>query len=154
MQLDKIWACVDESVFAEGAKLKCGGKHEGLCYYPTVLTNVKDRMRVRAEEIFGPAAPILTVKDVEEAVRVAENSPYSLSSGIITQDFEKGLEISERLETGMAHINDSILDDELRVSFGGVKESGWGRHGGFAAMEEFTEVRWKTIQRKPRHYPF
>jgi len=152
-QLDKIKTCVEESV-AAGAKILCGGKHEGLCYYPTVLNNLKDNMKVLTEETFGPVAPIITVKDVDEAIGVANNSPYGLSSGIMTQDFQKGLEIAEKLETGMAHINDSTLHDEPQVPFGGVKDSGWGRHGGLAAMEEFTEIRWITMQRTPRDYPF
>jgi acyl-CoA reductase-like NAD-dependent aldehyde dehydrogenase len=152
-QLDKIKSCVEESV-AAGAKLLCGGKNEGLCYYPTVLNNVKDNMKVLTEETFGPVAPIITVKNVEEAIHVANDSAYGLSSGIMTEDLQKGLEIAEKLETGMAHINDATLHDEPQAPFGGMKDSGWGRHGGLAAMEEFTEIRWITMQRTPRHYPF
>lgn len=152
-QFDKIRIAVDEAIKG-GAKLQCGGKHEGLCYYPTILTDVKPNMKVLAEEMFGPVAAVIVVKDAEEAIRVTNSSPYGLSAGIITRDFTKGLEIAERLETGMAHINDQSVHDEPQVPFGGVKDSGYGRHGGLAAMEEFTERRWVTIQRSPRQYPF
>ncbi len=153
VQLDKIRTQVEEAI-AGGAKLLCGGKYEGLCYYPTVLTNVTEDMKVFSEETFGPVAPVIVVEDAEEAVRVANSSRYGLSAGVITRDFQKGLEIAERLESGMVHINDSSVHDEPQVPFGGVKDSGWGRHGGLAALEEFTELRWITMQRTPRQYPF
>jgi acyl-CoA reductase-like NAD-dependent aldehyde dehydrogenase len=143
-----------EDALARGAKLLCGGKYEGPCYHPTVLAEVTEDMKVFCEETFGPVAPVIMVDDVEEAIRVANNSRYGLSAGIITRDFEKGLAIAERLETGMVHINDSSIHDEPQVPFGGVKDSGWGRHGGLAALEEFTELRWITMQRTPRQYPF
>lgn len=152
-QFDKIRTQVEEAI-ADGAKVLCGGKYEGLCYYPTVLTNVTENMKVFSEETFGPVAPVIVVEDAEEAIRVANNSRYGLSAGVITRDFQKGLEIAEGLETGMVHINDSSVHDEAQVPFGGVKDSGWGRHGGLAAIEEFTELRWVTMQRTPRHYPF
>lgn len=152
-QLNKVRIHVEEAV-AGGAKLLCGGKYEGLCYYPTVLTDVTADMKVFCEETFGPVAPVIVVKDADEAVKVANNSRYGLSAGIITRDFEKGLELAERIESGMVHINDSSIHDEPQVPFGGVKDSGWGRHGGRAALEEFTELRWITMQRTPRQYPF
>ena len=152
-QLDKVRMHVEEAV-TSGAKLLCGGKYEGLCYYPTVLTDVTADMQVFYEETFGPVAPVVVVEDADEAVHVANDSRYGLSAGIITRDFEKGLKIAERLESGMVHINDSSIHDEPQVPFGGVKESGYGRHGGHAALEEFTELRWISMQRVPRHYPF
>ena len=152
-QLDLLRGQVDDAVKG-GARVLSGGKFEGLSYWPTVLTEVKEDMRVCQEEVFGPVVPVIVVKDEEEALRVANNSPFGLSSGVITSDFGKGLSIAERLETGMVHINDSSVHDEPQVPFGGVKDSGWGRHGGLAALEEFTELRWVTMQRTPRQYPF
>jgi aldehyde dehydrogenase (NAD+) len=152
-QLDLLRGQVDDAVKG-GARVLSGGKFEGLSYWPTVLTEVKEDMRVCQEEVFGPVVPVIVVEDQEEALRVANNSPFGLSSGIITNDFEKGLALAERLETGMVHINDSSVHDEPQVPFGGVKDSGWGRHGGLAALEEFTELRWVTMQRTPRQYPF
>jgi len=152
-QLDLLKGQVEEAI-NKGAKLLCGGKYKGLCHYPTVLTEVTTDMKVFSEETFGPVAPVIVARDTDEAVALANNSRYGLSAGVITRDFEKGLSIAERLETGMVHINDSSVHDEPQVPFGGVKESGWGRLGGRAALEEFTELRWITMQRTPRQYPF
>ena len=110
-------------------------------------------MRIYHEETFGPVAPIVVVDDVEEAIRVANDTRYGLSAGIMTNDFNQGLAIAERIESGIVHINDQTVNDEPQVPFGGVKDSGWGRFGGRAALEEFTELRWVTVQRTPRQFP-
>ncbi|MCB0209599.1 MAG: aldehyde dehydrogenase family protein [Anaerolineae bacterium] len=151
-QLDKIHAHVTEAI-AQGAELRTGGSYDGLFYQPTVLTNVTTAMHVFSEETFGPVAPIITVSGVDEAVEVANTSQYGLSAGIITRDEEKGLSIAQRLETGIAHVNDSSVNDEPHVPFGGMKNSGLGRHGGRASVEAFTELRWLTLERGGRHYP-
>jgi aldehyde dehydrogenase (NAD+) len=151
-QLDKIHGQVTDAV-AKGAELLAGGTHAGLFYQPTVLTGVTPEMRVYQEETFGPVAPIITVNGADEAVTVANDSEYGLSAGIITRDEEKGLAIANRLQTGMAHINDSSVNDEPHVPFGGMKNSGIGRHGGKASIEAFTELRWLTLERGGRHYP-
>ncbi|MBI4445013.1 MAG: aldehyde dehydrogenase family protein [Acidobacteria bacterium] len=137
-----------------GAAILAGGKFDGLCYHPTVLSGVTSEMEIFHKEVFGPVAPIVEVSNVEEAIQCANDTRYGLSAGILTSDFDKGLAIAEKLETGMVHINDSPVHDEPQVPFGGVKESGWGRLGGKAALEEFTELRWISVQRQPRHYPF
>ena len=152
-QVDKLHKQVQEAI-KQGAKLVCGGKYDGRCYYPTVLISVTPDMTIAHEETFGPVAPIIVVEDADEAVRVANDSRFGLSAGVITGDVQKGLDIAERLESGMVHINDSTIHDEPQVPFGGMKESGYGRHGGRAAIEEFTELRWISIQRTPRQYPF
>ena len=152
-QVKKLHGQVEEAI-KSGARLCCGGKFEGRCYYPTVLTGVTSDMNIAREETFGPVAPIIVVADADEAVRVANDTRFGLSAGVITGDFQKGLEIAERLESGMVHINDSSVHDEPQVPFGGMKESGYGRHGGQAAIDEFTELRWISIQRTPRQYPF
>jgi aldehyde dehydrogenase (NAD+) len=128
-QLDKIRDQVEDAV-AKGAKVLCGGKHKGLFFEPTVLTNITRDMKVMREETFGPIAPVITVGSVDEAVAVANDSEYGLSAGIMTRNEERGLAIARRLNTGMAHINDSSVNDEPHVPFGGVHSSGLGRHGG------------------------
>jgi aldehyde dehydrogenase (NAD+) len=151
-QLDKIHRQVTEAV-EQGADLLTGGTYKGLFYQPTVLTNVDRNMRVFREETFGPVAPIITVEDEEEAIEVANDSDYGLSAGIITRDEERGLRVARQLETGIAHVNDSSVNDEPHVPFGGMKSSGIGRHGGKASIELFTETRWITLERGGRHYP-
>ena len=150
--VNKVHAHVEEAV-SGGAKVLTGGKYERLVYQPTVLTGVKREMKVFTDQTFGPVAPIVVVEDAEEALEVANDSKYGLSSGIITNDFSKALEIAQRLDTGMVHINDQTVNDEPQAPFGGVKGSGWGRMGGRAALEEFTELRWISYQRTQRTFP-
>ena len=152
-QFNQVKKSVDAAV-RDGAKILYGGKSEGLCYYPTVLTNVKLGTPFACEETFGPVVSVIEVKDEEEALAVANDTPYGLSAGVFTRDFAKGLTIAERIESGIVHINDQTVHDEPQVPFGGVKDSGWGRFGGHAALEEFTELRWISVQRTARQYPF
>ena len=152
-QLNQVKQNVEDAV-RDGAKVLCGGKVKGPCYYPTVLTNVKPNTQFSREETFGPVVSVIVVEDEDDAVRVANDTPYGLSSGVVTRDFGKALSIAERIESGMVHINDSSVCDEPQVPFGGLKDSGWGRLGGRAAIEEFTELRWISMQRTPRQYPF
>jgi benzaldehyde dehydrogenase (NAD) len=110
-------------------------------------------MRIYAEESFGPVVSIVPVDGVDEAVRVANDTEYGLSSAVFSGDVDQALQVAARLETGMCHINDTTVHDEPQMPFGGVKASGWGRFGGSAAAEEFTELRWITLQEEPRQYP-
>jgi len=110
-------------------------------------------MRLFKEQTFGPVAPIVVVKDREEALAVANNSDYGLSAGIITNDFTRTLDMALKLDTGMFHINDQTVNDEPQAPFGGVKGSAYGRFGGQAALDEFTELRWINVQRTPPTFP-
>jgi acyl-CoA reductase-like NAD-dependent aldehyde dehydrogenase len=136
-----------------GAEVLCGGSADGPCFEPTVLLGVTDAMRLYHEESFGPLAAIVTVDGIEQAIEVANDTEYGLSAAIFSADVPAALEVAQRLESGMCHINDSTVQDEPQMPFGGVKASGWGRFGGRAALEEFTELRWITIQDTERHYP-
>lgn len=150
--VDKVHSQVEEAV-AGGAHLLTGGRYDNLVYHPTVITDVDPEMRLFREQTFGPVAPIVVVKDREEALAVANNSDYGLSAGIITNDFTRALDMALKLETGMVHINDQTVNDEPQAPFGGVKGSGYGRFGGQAALDEFTELRWINVQRTPRTFP-
>jgi acyl-CoA reductase-like NAD-dependent aldehyde dehydrogenase len=141
-----------EDALAKGAKLVTGGEANGLFFTPTVLMNVTPAMRVYSEESFGPVVAIVPVDGVDEAVRVANDTEYGLSAAVFSADVEAAMQIARRLETGICHINDATVNDEPPMPFGGVKHSGWGRFGGKAALEEFTELRWITIQDSPRQY--
>lgn len=152
-QLEKVQHNVANAV-RDGAKVLCGGKSEGLCYYPTVLTNVKPGSALACEETFGPVVSVIEVDGDAEAVAVANDTMYGLAAAVFTQDLAKGLSVARRIESGIVHINDQTVHDEPQVPFGGVKESGWGRFGGKAALEEFTELRWISVQLTPRQYPF
>lgn len=151
-QLHNVHEQVQDAV-ESGAELLTGGTFQGLYYEPTVLTGVRPDMRVFREETFGPVAAVTVVADLEEAIAVANDSEYGLSAGIITADEQCGLEVAHRLETGMAHVNDSPVNDEPHVPFGGVKSSGMGRQNGQSSVEAFSELRWITLERGGRQYP-
>jgi aldehyde dehydrogenase (NAD+) len=150
--VDLVHAHVQEAV-ADGAELVTGGKYDNLIYHPTIVKDVKPTMRIFTDQTFGPVAPIVVVNDAEEALAVANNSKYGLSAGILTNDFTRALDMAMRLETGMVHIGDQTVNDEPQVPFGGVKGSGYGRFGGQAALDEFTELRWISVRRTPRTFP-
>jgi benzaldehyde dehydrogenase (NAD) len=142
---------VDDAI-SKGAKLVTGGQAHGPFFPPTVLMDVTPEMRVYSEESFGPVVAIVSVDDVDEAVRIANDTEYGLAAAVFSADVGAAVEIARRLETGICHINDATVHDEPPMPFGGVKYSGWGRFGGRAALEEFTELRWITIQDSPRQY--
>jgi acyl-CoA reductase-like NAD-dependent aldehyde dehydrogenase len=150
--LERVSELVDDAV-SKGATVVCGGRADGPCYEPTVLTGVTPAMRIYSEESFGPVVSVVAVDGVDEAVRVANDTEYGLSSAVFSEDVDKALEVASRLETGMCHVNDTTVHDEPQMPFGGVKASGWGRFGGAAAADEFTELRWITVQEEPRQYP-
>uniref|UniRef100_B0T6H7 Salicylaldehyde dehydrogenase n=1 Tax=Caulobacter sp. (strain K31) TaxID=366602 RepID=B0T6H7_CAUSK len=143
---------VDDAVVS-GARLLVGGTAEGRCFAPTVLSGVTPAMRVYQEESFGPLASVVFVDGPEEALRVANDNDYGLSSAIFSRDVASALELAKRLDVGMCHINGTTLDDEAQIPFGGVKDSGYGRSGGTIGMEELTEVQWITIEgpKAPRY---
>ena len=137
----------------KGAKVLTGGGNEGNLVAPTVVAEVTPEMRIYSEESFGPVVAAIGVDGAEEAVRVANDSPYGLSAAVFGTDPVLAWSVASRIESGICHINGATVHDEPQMPFGGVKDSGWGRFGGKAALEEFTELRWMTLQRGPRHYP-
>jgi vanillin dehydrogenase len=138
----------------KGAKVLTGGAYEGRVYKPTVLTGVTRDMKIFREETFGPTAPIITFSNDEEALEIANDCEYGLSSGVVTNDLQRALYFAENIESGMVHVNDSSVYDEPYCPFGGCKQSGVGREGGRHSMEEMSEMKWVTIQKGQRHYPF
>jgi benzaldehyde dehydrogenase (NAD) len=153
-QRDKIHGMVTASVEA-GAKLAAGGTYEKLFYRPTVLAGVSPQMPAYADEVFGPVAPVLRFGTPDEAAKIAANSEYGLSLGILTRDVMRGLDLARRIPTGIVHINEQTVDDEPNIPFGGILASGTGaRFGGTANLEAFTETRWVTVRGDITPYPF
>lgn len=153
-QLDKIDDIVRRSV-AAGATLRAGGEFSELFYSPTVLTDVTTDMPAFQEEIFGPVAPITVFDTDDEAVQLANGSPYGLAAAIHTRSLARGLSLSSRIRAGMVHINDQTVNNEFHVPFGGMGASGnGGRFGGPANFHEFTQTQWVSILDKPITYPF
>ncbi|MGZ2460423.1 MULTISPECIES: aldehyde dehydrogenase [Rhizobium] len=139
---------------AKGAKLVAGGKRSGTVVEATLLDHVTPEMRVYAEESFGPVKPIIRVAGEEEAIRIANDTEYGLSSAVFSRDIQRAMAVAARIESGICHINGPTLHDEAQMPFGGVKGSGYGRFGGKAAIAEFTDLRWITVEDSAQHYPF
>ncbi|MDD3042133.1 MAG: aldehyde dehydrogenase family protein [Methanosarcinaceae archaeon] len=145
-QLEKIESYVRIGQ-EEGAKLLSGGKRAnselpGYFFEPTIFTDVKPEMRIAREEIFGPVLSIITVSGFEEALEVANNTAYGLSSAIYTKDISKAFRAVEKLECGITYINAPTIGAEVHLPFGGVKGTGNGfREAGPEAIREFTEVK-------------
>jgi len=150
---ERIGALVQDAI-AKGAVLLAGGDADGTIMKATVLDRVTPAMRIYAEESFGPIVTIVRVSSVDEAVRVANDTEYGLSSAVFGKDIARAMTVAKRIEAGICHINGPTVHDEPQMPFGGVKASGYGRFGGKAAVAEFTELRWITIATTPRHYPF
>jgi vanillin dehydrogenase len=137
-----------------GAKVVAGGERKGSIMAGVVVDRVTPEMRLFSEESFGPVVAITRAPDAQALVKLANSSEYGLSSSVFTRDVSRGIAIAKQLEAGICHINGPTVHDEAHMPFGGVKGSGYGRFGGKAAIAEFTELRWITVQTTPRHYPF
>ena len=154
-QRDRVHELVTASVDG-GASLRTGGTYEGLFYRPTVLGDVPVDAPAYQQEIFGPVAPVTPFSSLDEVVELATDTEYGLSLGILTRDVYAGLELAERIPSGLVHINDQTVNDEAVAPFGGVAASGTGsRHGGPQAnIEAFTETQWVTLRGDLPAYPF
>ncbi len=143
-----------DDVVAAGARVLAGGNAVGPCFEATLLTDVPDDSEFAQVETFGPVAAIEIVDSAQEAVERANATSYGLSSGILTQNADLGLALAQQIDAGIVHVNDQPVGDEPQMPFGGVKDSGFGRFGGTAVVDEFTEVRWITVQRGSHPFPF
>jgi len=146
-------AAVDDAL-AKGATLVCGGKAKTTLMPATLLDHVTREMRIYHEESFAPVKPIVRVSGVDEAVQVANDNEFGLSAAVFGRDAARALTVAQRIESGICHVNGPTVHDEAQMPFGGVKGSGWGRFGGRAGIDAFTELRWVTLQTGERHYPF
>jgi len=153
-QRDRVHELVTTSVDA-GATLVAGGTYKELFYYPTVLGGACRSIPAYDNEVFGPVAPVSSFSSLDEAARLASDSEYGLSLGILTTDVMHGLELADRIPTGIVHINDQTVSDETLAPFGGILASGTGsRFGGAAAnVEAFTDTRWVTVRSAIARYP-
>jgi benzaldehyde dehydrogenase (NAD) len=153
-QLANVDRIVSETV-AAGAEVRAGGTHERLFYRPTVLAGVTRAMPAFREEIFGPVAPVVVVRDEDEAVAVANDTEYGLVAAVQTGSLERGREVAARLRTGIVHINDQTLNNDAFAPFGGTGASGNGsRFGSQSSQDEFTQWQWVTSREQAHAFPF
>lgn len=152
---DRQWAQIQDAVDKGARVLAGGGKPDGRVVPATVLTDITPDMRIHAEEIFGAATTVYTADDVDAAVALANDTQYGLTAGVITENLREGLSVAQRLRTGIVHVNDQPVNDEPMAPFGGIQNSGYGKFGGDAGIDSFTETRWVTVQQDGHApYPF
>ncbi|MEU6579192.1 NAD-dependent succinate-semialdehyde dehydrogenase [Nocardia sp. NPDC046763] len=145
-QLDTVSELVDDAVSA-GAQVKLGGKAPGGpgWFYPaTVLTDIPAQARILREEVFGPVAPIVGFDTEEQGLAAANNTEFGLVSYVYTRSLDRALRVAEGLETGMVGVNRGVISDPA-APFGGVKESGFGREGGFEGIEEYLDTKYIAL---------
>jgi len=143
---DKVGELLDDAV-AKGAAVLTGGepqKGPGYFFAPTVLTDVPRSARLQKEEIFGPVAPITTFRNDAEAIRMANDTEYGLVAYLFTESLTRAISTSEALEYGMVGVNQGIISNPA-APFGGVKQSGFGREGGFEGIDEYLETKYVGI---------
>ena len=154
----RVSALVKDAIAKGATALTGDGEIEGpngTLLRPAVLTDVTTDMDIFASEIFGPATVIHPVDSTDAAVDLANDTEYGLTGGVITRDLGTALDVVSRVRSGIIHVNDQGIGDEPMAPFGGVKNSGYGKFGGAAGIESFTEQRWVTIQHSGRPaYPF
>jgi len=152
-QFDRIAELVDRAKH-EGARLLLGEPTRGLVMPPRVLDRVASDMAIARTEIFGPVATILRARGDDEAVRIANDTSYGLTSGVLCRDLGRAMRLAHRIEAGMTHINDIPAIDMPQMPFGGEKNSGLGRFGSRAMIEELTTEHWISIQHVDQPLPF
>jgi acyl-CoA reductase-like NAD-dependent aldehyde dehydrogenase len=136
----------------KGATLIAGGG-EGTMLNAAALDHVTPDMKIYTEESFGPVVAIIRAGSVDEAVRIANESEFGLAASVFSRDTMAALAVAKRIESGICHVNGPTVHDEAQMPFGGVKASGHGRFGGVWGIDEFTELRWITMQNGDLHYP-
>jgi benzaldehyde dehydrogenase (NAD) len=151
--VQRVNELIDDAL-AKGATLVCGGKAENTLMPATLLDHVTPAMRIYREETFAPVKAIVRVDGEEAAIACANDNEFGLSSAVFTRDMARGWRVAQRIESGICHVNGPTVHDEAQMPFGGVKASGWGRFGGRAGVDAFTDLRWVTLQAADRHYPF
>lgn len=148
----RVKRLIDDAV-TNGARIVAGGEVEGSIMQATVVDHVTDKMQLYHEESFGPVVSVVRVDGPDDAVAVANDTDFGLSAAVFGRDLARALDVARRIESGICHVNGATVHDEAQMPFGGVKASGYGRFGGKAAINEFTDLRWITVQTTPRHYP-
>ena len=152
-QAEDLNAMVDRAI-SNGARAAIRGEVNGGVFDPVVLLDVDPEMEVAQKELFGPVVSVIPFKTDDEAVEIANNSNFGLSGAVHTSDIDRGVALARRVETGMIHVNDCTIHDEPIVAFGGEKQSGLGRLNGPWSLDEFTTMRWVSVNRGRRQFPY
>ncbi|MES2135557.1 MAG: aldehyde dehydrogenase [Pseudomonadota bacterium] len=151
--VERVNRLVDDAL-AKGARSLAGGKADSIQIAATVIDGVTSEMSLYRDESFAPIVGIIRAEDEEDAIRIANDSDYGLSAAVFTRDVARGLKVARRIKSGICHVNGPTVHDEPQMPFGGMGASGYGRFGGKAGIDAFTELRWITVQTEPGHFPF
>jgi acyl-CoA reductase-like NAD-dependent aldehyde dehydrogenase len=147
-----VEALVAEAL-AAGAVQVNGGPADGVLMPATVIDKVTPTMKLFRDESFGPVVGVVRARDEAHAIALANDTEYGLSASVFTRDIARGLKVARQIKSGICHVNGPTVHDEAQMPFGGVKASGYGRFGGKAGIEAFTDLRWITIETQPGHFP-
>ena len=150
--VDHVKSLIADAVGA-GAVQVNGGEANGVLMPAHVIDKVTPDMKLFRDESFGPVVGIIRARDEAHAIDLANDTEYGLSASVFTRDTARGLNVARRIKSGICHVNGPTVHDEAQMPFGGVKASGYGRFGGKAGIDAFTELRWITIETQPGHYP-
>ncbi|WP_174613189.1 aldehyde dehydrogenase family protein [Virgibacillus ihumii] len=149
----RLKAIIEKGI-EQGATPVLKGNISGNMVEPTILTDVTSDMAVAQEEMFGPVVGVTPFETDKEAVRIANNTKFGLSGAVHTADGERGVQLAKMIHTGMIHVNDITINDEPIIAFGGEKQSGLGRLNGEWSLEEFTTMKWISINYGQRQFPY
>lgn len=150
---ERINAMLQDAV-DKGAVIAAGGKANGAMMDATIVDHVKPGMTIYGEETFGPITTVVRVRDIEEAVRVANDTDYGLSAAVFSNNINRAISVATRIQAGCVHVNGATVQNEVQAPYGGMKNSGYGRFDGRAAIDEFTEIKWVTLEDPAQAYPF
>ena len=149
----RINGLIDDAV-SKGADVVVGGHATGAAMPATIVDNVKPDMAIYDQETFGPITTVVRVSGVEEAVQVANDTEYGLAAAVFGRDVSRALDVANRIQAGHVHVNGATVQNEAQAPYGGTKASGYGRFDGRAVINEFTELKWITIEPAGQQYPF
>jgi benzaldehyde dehydrogenase (NAD) len=150
--VDHVRGLIDDAVGAGAVQIN-GGDAQGVLMPAHVIDKVTPAMKLFRDESFGPVVAVTRARDEAEAIMLANDTEYGLSAAVFTRDTARGLRVARQIKTGICHVNGPTVHDEAQMPFGGTKSSGYGRFGGKAGIDSFTELRWITIETQPGHYP-
>lgn len=150
---NRINAMLQDAV-DKGAVIAAGGKAHGAMMDATIVDHVRPGMTIYSEETFGPVTTVVRVRDIEEAVRVANDTDYGLSAAVFSNNINRAISVAARIQAGCVHVNGATVQNEAQAPYGGMKNSGYGRFDGRAVIDEFTEIKWITLEDPAQRYPF
>ncbi|MBU5210394.1 aldehyde dehydrogenase family protein [Heyndrickxia oleronia] len=152
-QANNLQAMIDNGI-EEGAKVVLQGNISGNMVEPTILKDVTTNMTIAQEELFGPVVCVMPFETEDDAIAIANDTKFGLSGAVHTSNLEKGVELAKKIHSGMIHVNDITINDEPIVAFGGEKQSGLGRLNGEWSLDEFTTLKWISVNYGQRSFPY